>query len=219
MRTYRWAAAMTAVMAIVVGCEQHGGEGAAGGGGKVAIVDMDRIARETGRAKSMEAEFKKREGAHIGDLEKLRQMVNAQVANQRQRAATQPAEADRLQQVYAEAQAAMQQRQMQMGDDLERFHRDLTNRFRQEVAPVAKRVAELHGMTVVLAKDDRLLSFDATSDITSDVIAEMQRSSPAASFGSGAPVPAAPGESGSPDASRQPPVPAPTTSGDHAHPH
>lgn len=201
MKTYRWAAAVLAATICIVGCEQHGGENAGGGRGGVAIVDMDRVARETGRAAVMEAEFKKRESAHFGDLEKLRQMVNAQIMNQKQKAETQPAESDKLQRVYAEAQAAMQERQMRMGDDLERFHRDLTSKFRQEVGPVAKRVAELRGMTVVIAKDDRLLSFDDASDISGDVIAEMQRSAPGASLGSGIPAPGG---------GRPAPVPMPT---------
>lgn len=192
MKTYRWAAAVLTAMIFVVGCEQHGGETA--GGGKVAIVDMDRVARETGRAAAMEAEFKKRESLHFGDLEKLRQMVNAQLTNQKAKAATQPAEAEKLQQIYAEANAAMQQRQMQMGDDLERFHRELTAKFRQDVGPVAKRVAEQRGMTIVLAKDDRLLSFDEASDISADVVAEMKQSSPTA----GVPAPGAPTMPGAP---------------------
>lgn len=196
-------AAALVCLPLAAGCEQHGGEG---GGGKVAIVDVKRVAVETGITQAGEAAFKSRMDGHDADINRMKAAFNAQLNMAAGAAATQPAESrPNVDEMRSRMTDQINQRVMMRNMDLEQMDKDLSAKFRQDIAPVAKRVAAQRGMTVVIVKDDRVLSYEDAADITPDVILEIQRS--ATGTGSFRGAPGAPGTPGAPGS--QAPIPAP----------
>lgn len=150
-----------------------------GGGhssGHVAVIDLDKIAAATGRDKLINERVQRYTKEQEKALTKLRDDSRAQIdkqqkqlpanasdeAKQKLAALTQNLEQG-LRQEIAKAQQGAGQLRTQLAVD-----------FRNEVEPVARRIAAQRGMDIVMIKQDALLYVDPQADITDAVIDDMQ---------------------------------------------
>jgi Skp family chaperone for outer membrane proteins len=141
------------------------------GAGRVAIVDLDRIAQELGWTNEMNRSvdaINQQLQARVGQLrDQLKAQVDAKVreygddptAQQRESLAQMAAAADRQLQV-AIAQASQEANRQRL---------TLVMQYRDDVRPVAKRIAKEAGQSVVMVPLDGVLYFDPECDITRKV--------------------------------------------------
>lgn len=193
---WRALAGLTAMAAVagMIGCEQRP-ESAAG---RVAVVDLERIAAELGKLDALNAARQQNAQAIQVELQGFEKKLNENIQELAKTAETQPSQENK-----AKVSVALRQRDMQMNEAMNgaraamaRIDEQFAASLRKEVAPVASKVAEQHGLTIVLIKDDRVLSAGVGSDITTDVITEMRKAPPStpggAAPGAGAGMPANP---------------------------
>jgi Skp family chaperone for outer membrane proteins len=143
----------------------------------VAVVDLDRVARELGRDVQMTNDLKANQNSVANQLatveknaiEKLNEMkadLGQDAAEDKKVEFAKTAQATQLQfnNLQKKAVAAIGQR------------RDtLVAAFRAEARPATEKVAKAHGASAVMTRNEAFLfSFDNTIDITDEVIAEMK---------------------------------------------
>lgn len=143
----------------------------------VAVVDLDRVAKELGRDVQMTNDLKANQSSVAHQLatveknaiEKLNEMkadLGADAAEDKKVEFAKIAQGTQLQfnNLQKKAVAAIGQR------------RDtLVASFRAEARPATEKVAKAHGASAVMTRNEAFLfSFDNTIDITDEVIAEMK---------------------------------------------
>lgn len=170
-----------------IGCEERPtAMGAAGG--KIAIVDAERV----GEAMGWQAEIDARGQALQRELQdrmaRLERQLQAQVQEARTKAGPlpNPEQSEQLRQVGAQAQARFTQEGQQAQAEFQQTMQQVTAQFFAQMSPAAQAVAGRKGASAVFFKQPHILVVDQGVDITDEVIAELQKSSPAASGGAGA---------------------------------
>ena len=161
----------------------------------VAVVDLDRVAKELGRDVQMTNDLKANQTSVTNQLaaveknavEKLNEMkadLGVDAADEKKVEFAKIAQGTQVQfnNLQKKAVAAIGQR------------RDtLVAAFREEARPATKKVAKAHGASAVMTRNESFLfSFDNTIDITDEVIAEMKaHPAPPATPAAAAPTPVA----------------------------
>ncbi|MCE9590797.1 MAG: OmpH family outer membrane protein [Planctomycetes bacterium] len=188
IRTYarltRWTLlpAMALGLAAFAGCGDGGSRSGGGSGptGSVAILDLDRVAKELGRDVAIMQTLQQEEKSLNTQLDTLKnnyiKVIEEEVAKVTKETKTpsdeQKTKLDQTRQFVAsefekkvnEAKSHMQSRRS-----------ELIIQFRTEVRPIALRIAESRGMTVVITlPNDWVLEHSNSSDITADVINELK---------------------------------------------
>ncbi len=143
----------------------------------VAVLDMERLAKETGLEKiSSDLLDKTREELQAG-LQAQQEELKAQVTAQQEKMSDPPTqeEMQQLAELSAIAGRQLQQAQQKANITLQQLGRNLARQFRAQIQPHARRVAILRGMSLVL-QDDRNTVFVALPeiDITDAVITEIK---------------------------------------------
>ncbi|MES9904962.1 MAG: OmpH family outer membrane protein [Sedimenticola sp.] len=143
----------------------------------VAVLDMERLAKETGLEKiSSDLLDKTREELQAG-LQAQQEELKAQVTAQQEKMSDPPTQAEmqQLAELSAIAGRQLQQAQQKANITLQQLGRNLARQFRAQIQPHARRVAVLRGMSLVL-QDDRNTVFVALPeiDITDAVITEIK---------------------------------------------
>ncbi|MEW5854463.1 MAG: OmpH family outer membrane protein [Myxococcota bacterium] len=187
---------------LVAGCAQPRSEARPGA---VAVVDLERVAKELGRDQTMLKELQGAEQTLQGQLGQLRDQFSAQIQQAIDAAGKSPTpeQQARITAMRGEAQKRLDQEVERARSLGQAKRQDVTFRFHTEVKPVVRRVAMARGAGVVLTRNDGVFDVDPTSDITDDVIAEMRRMEAAAP-----PAPAQPAQPQAAPTPQQTPPPA-----------
>lgn len=150
-------------MGTLAGCEQKTTQQ---GPGKVAIIDMARLAQASG--------FDQRIGQSLQQAQQQEQ-VRLMSLQKELGLDKQPAPTSNPQDMAKLAQA-----QQQMREAIEQAQRNIQaaqvnelERFRTMIRPIAERVAAAQGCSIVMEMSDGMLSIDPVSDITDQVVAEI----------------------------------------------
>jgi Skp family chaperone for outer membrane proteins len=208
-----------AAMAMV-GCGPAGSTGGSSGGrGTVAVIDLDKVANTLGWIAQMNANLQAADAdlkkqmeqvvqAGVKEIEDAKKKVvkDANLTAEQEKTLNSiqdlreleklPFTKDQREQLVTTLQKANNSllvarnsyQQLMQGR-----RNELIVAFRTKIQPVARRVAAAHGMTVVLTTADSVLYFDPqTTDITTEVIDEMQKTIAAerAAMPAAAPAPA-----------------------------
>ena len=186
---------LTAVIAL--------GAGAAGAwltrsSSGVAVVDLDRIAKELGRDVQMANDLKANQTFLANELSGIQSTANAELKKMETDlgpdAATE--EKQKLLQVAQAGQIQFNNLQKQADVKLGQRRNFLISSFREEARPIADRIAKARGAKAVVTPNE-VFSFDNTIDITTEVIAEMRLASPPQA------APAAPAPAAAPTVDKQ----------------
>jgi hypothetical protein len=161
----------------LTGCGwQSGGGAATSGGGAVAVIDLDEIARRLGSDRQIVQSVSQRQTALQKKLQELAQSYVQQIEDQRK---TLPAEqAEQADVTVAswqqQANANLTQVKRQAEADLVSHRSRLMEQFREQVKPVARLVAQRRGLGVIVTKNDSVVfDYVSTADITAEVVDEL----------------------------------------------
>jgi Skp family chaperone for outer membrane proteins len=165
--------------------------------GSVAVVDVDAVAKQLGVDAAVERQIKDAETSLNSQLGALQASLRKQYEDKSKELL---APQDNLALPHADPMAAKQQlaefekrlnqqllqAQQTARNNFSVYRSNLLQSFRNEVAPVAKKIAKEHGCGVVLTKNEAvLLAFDESHDITSAVVEELRKDRLTASRQSG----------------------------------
>jgi len=151
---------------------------ATGNKGAVALIDLEAAAKRLGRDVIITQELKDA-GSTLGEqLATAQKEYQGELERYKQTLGAKPSEAEtqKLVELSRNLNAQFQQRQQQAQQELGTKRVALVNRFREELKPLAMKIASGKGMGVVLVKSDVVvLGNDPGLDITDDVVAEMTK--------------------------------------------
>ena len=159
----------------LVGCDRAPFSGAKGG---AAFIDLDDVAKRLGRDVAIVQELKDA-GGPLGDqLTAAQKEYQAQFDRSKDSIGSKPSDADaqKLAELARNLNGQLQQKQQQAQQELNAKRASLVTRFREEVKPVALKIASRKGLGAVLLKSEAVvLGSEPGLDITDEVVAEMIR--------------------------------------------
>lgn len=172
------------------GCEKPSASSPAGSAGGVAVIDLDEVAKRLGRDVGIADELKTTRNALAEQLQEAQKGLEGEFDKSRAALGASPSTEDtqKLAQLGQSLNVQFQQKQQEAQEEFKAKAGALLTRFREEVKPIALKIAAAKGLDVVLVKNDaNVLAAQNSADITDAVVTEMIGSSkPAAS-----PAPAA----------------------------
>lgn len=155
-----------------------------GGGGSAdqnqpngfAIIDLDEIASRLKKDVQLQNALKQREAQFNNELGQLRSRFSQQVQLQAQQIGNEPTQEQQQQlaQLVNNLNVQLSRAQSTAQQQLNRDEIALVQNFRNEVRPVAVKIALERGFTIVLTKNEAVLfAYDDNYDITEEVIRRM----------------------------------------------
>ena len=144
--------------------------------GRVAIIDLDRIAGALGRDDLMTQRLQEAVQQRQQNVTMIRDTLRAQLEQETARLGRNPTEAQkaRLNQLATAAETRMREVVASADQEGNQLRARLILEFREEVEPVARRVAARRGLSIVMIKQDHMLYINPEVDITDAVIDEIQ---------------------------------------------
>lgn len=208
-----WAAMLG--LGLLAGCDQ-------GSTGKVAVMDFGRVAQSVGALEEIQRILKSIQARMEQNLSNMSKQLREEIEADEKKLAQggTPEQKQELEKKKQAADQRLRQLTMSASEEMRRIERELFSKFRDEMRPIANRVAADRGMSIVVVRNDLILDLDPVSDITDQVIEAMlqerkNRPAPPASFGPAptgpigpAPAPQA-AQPSQPAAAPEAPVPAP----------
>ena len=190
--TGRWLAIAWLGFGLTTGCNQAASTSTPQGA--VAVIDLDAIASRLGSDKQIVDSIAQRQTSLSQQLVDLAKSYTEQIEEKKKTLAEAPAEqADvTVASWQKQANANLNKVKQQAEADLKKHQATLVAQFREQIKPVARRVAQKRGLTVIVTKNDNVL-YDVApgADITDEVIADLIAASPAASAAAAKPLQAA----------------------------
>ena len=162
----------------LAGCDRASFSGSKGG---VALIDLDDVAKRLGRDAAIVQELKDAGGPLGAQLTAAQKEYQTQFDRSKDSIGTKPSDADaqKLAELARNLNVQLQQKQQEAQQELNAKRTTLVVRFREEVKPVALKIAASKGLGVVLLKSEAVLGTAPGLDITDDVVTELIRTSSA----------------------------------------
>ena len=156
---------------VLVGCDQASTSG--GGGAGIVVMDLAAVAKATGQDEVIRQEADAARAELGAQLQALAASLDQQISAEREKIGISPSDADaqRLQEMTMQARQQINNAQMQAQNQASQVEGDLVAGFRDQLAPLAEKIAKEKGASAVLASDSYLFWFDPAADITDEVIA------------------------------------------------
>jgi Skp family chaperone for outer membrane proteins len=148
------------------------------GKGGVALLDLDAAAKRLGRDVEIVQELKDAGDPLGNQLAAAQKEYQADFEKFKESIGSRPSDADsqKLAELGNKLNLQLQQKQQQAQQDLNTKRVALVNRFREEIKPVALKIASSKGLGAVLLKSDVVvLCNEPGLDITDEVVAELIR--------------------------------------------
>ena len=190
--TGRWMAIAWLGLGLAAGCNQSASTSVPQGA--VAVIDLDAIAARLGSDKQIVDSIAQRQTSLSQQLVDLAKSYNQQIEDKKKTLTEAPAEqADvTVASWQKQANANLNKVKQQAEADLKKHQATLVAQFREQIKPVARRVAQKRGLSVIVTKNDNVL-YDVApgADITEEVIADLIAASPVASAAAAKPLQAA----------------------------
>ena len=173
---------LTGAAMWLTGCgTQFGGPSASSRGG-LAVVDLDKVAAETGKNIQMKEVFQLQENSVKQQLAQAQLSANSQLETKAKEFGETPTDDQQkeLAQFRYNATNVLGKLQNQAGSKLSQYRQDQIAKFRTEIKPIAQEIAAKRGLSVVIPKNDGLLlAVDPGVDITEEVIKAYREKRPA----------------------------------------
>jgi Skp family chaperone for outer membrane proteins len=149
--------------------------------GGIAVVDLVKVAAETGRGRILSESLDLKKNA-LNEV--YRQKLNeakTKLEAQKKKFGEEPTDEQKTQlsQFERNAITVLNQLQSNVNVDYQKYEQEQMYSFRSEVKPVAQEIAAKRGMAIVIPKNEGLLlSVDPGVDITDEVIKAMREKQP-----------------------------------------
>jgi len=166
-------------LSVLSGCNQQASTAAEIGNvtaGKVAIIDLDRIAKALGKDTEIIAALQANEVRAKAKLRDLEASLKTQIKGHKDQIenSEDPQATGGIDVMVRNANLRLRQAVGTEQQNAARMQTKLANDFRQEVLPAARRAAVDRGMSVVIVRQANLLYYDSAVDITDAVVDDMQ---------------------------------------------
>ena len=164
----------------LTGCGQIGGSSNSSRGG-MAVVDLDKVAAETGRSRLLSQSLKSQETSLNERFAKTLESANQQLEAQRKSYGEELTETEQKEftQMALNAKTQLSQIQLRTRQEFEKFTQEQISLFRAEIKPIAQEIAAKRGLGLVIPKNEGLLlSIDPGVDITDEVIKVLREKHP-----------------------------------------
>ncbi len=189
MRKFGVCLALTGASFWLTGCGFFGGQSStpsSSSRGGVAVVDLDKVAAETGKSQEMRESLEMTENSYKQELAQFQAQATAKLQakiddlKSKGDEATDEAKRDAVN-FKVDATNKLTQAQNLAGAKLGEIRQNQIAKFRTELKPIIQEVMAKRGMSVVIPKNEGLLlSVDPGVDITDDVIKGYRAAKPAA---------------------------------------
>lgn len=142
----------------------------------VAVLDLNAVAKATERDQAINQSMESARVDLNAQLTQIAGDLEKQLKDQQDKAgpSPQPVEQQQLQNMAAEAQRQLAEKQQLAQQKAQQLQLELVSEFKRQVQPVAEQIAKSQGAEIVVILDDAILWFDSVVDITDEVIAELR---------------------------------------------
>jgi Skp family chaperone for outer membrane proteins len=173
-RCLTWSVAFAAA-GLAAGCNRASVDGGRAAGA-VAVIDLDAIAHRLGSDKQIADAIAKRQSSLSQHLVEVAKSYSQQIEERKKSLATAPDESEvTLATWQQQASENLTKVKQQAQQDLQKHRAELVAQFRDGIRPVARRVAQSRGLSVIVTKNDSVLyDFAPSADITEAVLVELQ---------------------------------------------
>lgn len=182
--------------------------------GGVAVLDIDKVAKTMGIEDNVKNALAEIETNLNSQLRTIQTELQARFDNVRSQVGPEPTQdqAQQLANISGQLTQQLTQSRTQAQSQLNAKQFELVSQFRDEVKPVALKVAESKGLSIVVTPDQSLFAFSDNVDITEAVTAEMKKIMPEQKPAAEKPADdaAAPAAEASPEAAPAPAAPKAT---------
>jgi len=189
MRKFGVCLALTGATVWLAGCGSGGSSSSSSSArGGIAVVDLDRVAAETGKSVEMKELYDLQENSYKQALVTFQAKATAELQSKlkdlkdvedKGEKVTDDAKKEVVQ-FRANASNLLTQAQNEAGAKLGQFKQNQISKFRGELKPVLQEVAAKRGLSIVIPKNEGLLlAVDPGVDITEDVIKAYRDKKPA----------------------------------------
>jgi len=148
---------------------------------RVAVVDLDAVAKAVGRDEAINRQVKSATEQINERLREAARQMQEELDAERERLGGESMEEEaraRMEKLTARARQGLRNNRATAEMRRNQIRTALINRFREEIRPIAERVARERGAEVVLTTQPGLLWFDSGVDMTGAVITEFRAHPP-----------------------------------------
>lgn len=140
--------------------------------GRVAIIDLDKIAKAVGKDTEISEEIRRGEQERLEQIKKMREDLTEQVDSLRAQISEDASEKQRrrVAQAMVNANRQMSDAVNYSKQATQRARIQLIGQFRRIVEPLARQVAKERGMSIVMVKQPGIIFYDPETDISNSVI-------------------------------------------------
>jgi Skp family chaperone for outer membrane proteins len=148
------------------------------GAGGVALVDLTSVAKALGRDTQIAGEVQRNNQVMVADVLKNQKDLQAAFESEKAKLGANPTDEQKkaLEKRAAELNNQLRTTASQADLRAREFQARLVTNFREEVRPVALKIAQARNAHIVMIVNDNLLAADTSVDITNDVIAALRAS-------------------------------------------
>ncbi len=141
--------------------------------GRVAVLNILKVSDSIGRGKIMQAAMNSANQEITAKLQAMAQEFGRQMEAERAKVSTAD-DMQRLQHLDTQLQQRLQQEMANGRSRMAALSQTLTAQLRADVRPFAKRIAEEHGMTIVMEGNEGMMYIADDCEITDEVIKAMR---------------------------------------------
>lgn len=144
--------------------------------GKVAVIDLDRVARALGRDEVINQRYQQSVTRMAEQLQGLQSNLIEQITVEQEKLGEEATDEEKqgLNQFIRTADRKLKEARVRARNQEVKIRADLVSDFREEMQPVARRAAAKRGFSIVMLNQANLLYFDTAVDITDVVIDDLQ---------------------------------------------
>ena len=185
MRRFSLALVLSGCVASFVGCGQMSGNSpaTATARGGMAVVDLDKVAAETGRDRQLAQSLELAQNSLNQSLQKTVESAKEQLNAKKKANGSSPSEEEQKEFSQMERSAVTQLSQIQKKAlaEFEQYKQVQIAKFRAELKPITQEIAAKRGLSIVIPKNEGLLlSVDPGVDITDEVVKVLREKHPIA---------------------------------------
>ena len=179
------------LLAATLGCENRSASPAPGA---VGIVELDKVAQAMGWLTRMQERLGSQTQNFDVQLSGLKTQIETTINAERRKIGEHPTpqQQQQLAQMIAVGNNQLATAANQAQNQVATLRAQMATQYRDLVCPVARRVADAHGLSIVLAADaGQVLSYNDSVNLTQAVIDALQKNPPPDPFAAPASQPAA----------------------------
>ena len=201
MRRFSFVFVLSSCVASFVGCGQSNGPAVATSRGGMAVVDLDKVAAETGRDRQLAQSLELAQNSLNQSYQKTVESAKEQLNAKKKANGSTPTEEELKEFSQMERSAVTQLSQIQKKAlaEFEQYKQVQIAKFRAELKPITQEIAAKRGLSIVIPKNEGLLlSVDPGVDITDEVVKVLREKHPIAPIPQAAASAAAPQQQAAP---------------------